>query len=470
MPPSEPASLWDALTGSGHLARRSLRYVASRINLSDLAGRSSLRGRREELRNRSVLIATKEQLATALALIELDGIARRMILCPGDLPREHLPLVIKTAEVDAILCDEPPAPVGSFGIECVVASEGSLSASHGQRGGQRQTEWVLLTSGTTGLPKLTQHTLASLTGAITASQSGQSRASGMVWSTFYDIRRYGGLQIFLRALLGGASMVLSNSDEPIGDFLTRAGAEGVTHISGTPSHWRGALMSPMAHKLAPQYVRLSGEIVDQGILDNLRATYREARIVHAFASTEAGVGFEVHDGLAGFPAEIIGHGDHGVEMKVEDGSLRIRSARTARRYLGEQSATLADSRGFVDTGDLVELRGDRYYFVGRRDGLINVGGAKVHPEEIEAVLNRHPQVEMSLVRARKNPITGAIVVADVVLKSSGHGGAKATIQALKQELIEACRDVLAAYKVPATIRIVPSLDVTASGKLARASA
>jgi acyl-coenzyme A synthetase/AMP-(fatty) acid ligase len=467
MPPGDPASLWDALTGSGDLARRSLRAVGSRINLRDLAGRSSLRGRRDELRNRSVLIATEEQFATALALIELDGIARRMILCPSGLPPEHLPFVINTAEADAIICDELAARMGSFGVECAVASDGALSASHGQRGGQQPTEWVLLTSGTTGLPKLTQHTLASLTGAITA---GQSRASSIVWSTFYDIRRYGGLQIFLRALLGGASMVLSNSDEPVSDFLTRASAEGVTHISGTPSHWRSALMSPTAPKLAPQYVRLSGEIADQGILDNLRATYREARIVHAFASTEVGVGFEVHDGLAGFPAEIIGNGNHGVEIKVEDGSLRISSARTAHRYLGDQNATLADADGFVDTGDLVELRGNRYYFVGRRDGVINVGGAKVHPEEVEAVLNRHPQVQMSLVRARKNPITGAIVAADVVLKAGCNSGATATIQALKQELIEACRDALAAYKVPAAIRIVPSLDVTASGKLARASA
>ena len=50
---------------------------------------------------------------------------------------------------------------------------------------------------------------------------------------------------------------------------------------------------------------------------------------------------------------------------------------------------LTDSEGFVDTGDMVELRGDRYYFVGRRGGIINIGGLKVHPEEIEAVINRH---------------------------------------------------------------------------------
>ncbi len=223
-------------------------------------------------------------------------------------------------------------------------------------------------------------------------------------------------------------------------------------------------MSPYACRLTPKYLRLSGEIVDQAILDNLRATFENATIVHAFASTEAGVGFDVRDGLAGFPAGIIENASMSVEMKIADGSLRIRSARTAVRYLG--SETLVDQDGFVDTGDLVELRGERYYFVGRRDGVINVGGAKVHPEEVEAVLNRHPRVQMSLVKARKNPITGAIAVADVVLNPTANGGAGEP-EDLKRELIEMCRNDLALYKVPATIRFVSSLEVTSSGKLAR---
>src|SRR5215469_7789308 len=64
------------------------------------------------------------------------------------------------------------------------------------------------------------------------------------------------------------------------------------------------------------------------------------------------------------------------------------------------------SNGWVDTGDLVELRGDRYFFMGRRGGIINVGGQKVHPEEVEAVINRHPAVHSSLVKARKSPVMG----------------------------------------------------------------
>src|SRR5256885_16936018 len=207
------------------------------------------------------------------------------------------------------------------------------------------------------------HTLRSLWGAM-----GGARPSGApaVWSTFDDIRRYGGLQIFLRALLGGGSMVLSSADESTRDFLIRAGGHGVTHISGTPSHWRRALMSPAAHRIAPRYVRLWGEVADQAILDHLRACYPEARIAHAFASTEAGVGFDVGDGLAGFPAGLIGPRAGGVELKVHDGSLRIRSGRTAARCLGAHAAKLADPDGVVDTGDVVQRGDDRYDFFGRR--------------------------------------------------------------------------------------------------------
>ena len=120
---------------------------------------------------------------------------------------------------------------------------------------------------------------------------------------------------------------------------------------------------------------------------------------------------------------------------------------------------------------MVELRGDRYYFVGRRDGVINVGGLKVHPEEVEAVINRHPGVQMSLVKARKNPFTGAVVVADVVAKSKpGHSGAIEGPEDLKNDILQICRRALAPHKVPAIVRFVPSLNVAPSGKLARFNA
>src|SRR5207244_3238438 len=212
-----------------------------------------------------------------------------------------------------------------------------------------------------------------------------------------------------------------------------------------------------------------GEIADQAILDHLRAAYPDARIAHAFASTEAGVAFDVGDGLAGFPASLIGPRGGGLELKVEEGSLRIRSARTAARYLGGPVEGLADRDGFVDTGDMVELRGDRYYFVGRRGGIINVGGLKVHPEEVEAVINGHPHVRMSRVRTRKNPITGALVVADVVLNGGGEP-ADGRVAEIEREILRRCREALPRHKVPTVLNVVSVLPMAESGKLVRRDA
>ncbi len=175
--------------------------------------------------------------------------------------------------------------------------------------------------------------------------------------------------------------------------------------------------------------------------------------------------FEVNDGIAGFPASAIEHTPQ-VEMKVEDGSLRIRSARTASCYLGDHAPILKGADGWVDTGDLFDLRDGRFYFIGRRDGMINVGGSKVYPEEIEAVINRHPAVHTSLVQTKKNPITGALVVADVVLKPTSQF-ANDDIRGLQRDILLLCRNALSSYKVPATINFVPALAVAESGKLDR---
>jgi acyl-coenzyme A synthetase/AMP-(fatty) acid ligase len=433
------------------------------IPLAELAHATSLGGRLEELRGRSVVLLTKDQLAAALALIELDGVVRRMVLCPPDLPPEHLPAVVREAEADACVVDELTATSGAdlpsrFDVRAdLTRSTISPRRSHG-------TEWVLLTSGTTGVPKLVLHTLESLMSALRASV--HAPADRLVWSTFYDIRRYGGLQVFLRGVHAG-SLVLSDPAEPANDFLARAAAAGVTHISGTPSHWRRALMSGAAATIAPGYVRLSGEIADQSILDSLRAAYPSATVAHAFASTEAGVAFEVRDGRAGFPAALVG-APGTVELRVADETLQIRSPGTAQRYLGEEAEPLRAPDGFVDTGDRLEEQGTRYYFMGRRGGVINVGGLKVHPEEVEAVINAHPWVRMSLVRARRNAITGAIVTADVVIAAAETGrGAPPVAEVLKRELTDRCRRSLAPHKVPAMIRIVPTLEVSAAGKLVR---
>jgi acyl-CoA synthetase (AMP-forming)/AMP-acid ligase II len=462
MLPTNPTSLRASILAAGNLSACIDMGVGARRSWGELAGAAAFAVRRAELHGSSVLVATTGQLDAAEALIQLDGVVRRMVLYPPDLSREHLDYVARSAEANWIVTDHPGPESSHCSIERILPRRGRSRNQTLNRGQKLETEWILLTSGTTGLPKLVRHTLASLTGAISPRNPS---SVPIVWSTLYDIRRYGGLQIFLRAALTGAPLVLSGAQESIAAFLSRAGGRGITHISGTPSQWRRVLMSPSANKIVPAYLRLSGEIADQAILNQLQCQYPEARIAHAFASTEAGVVLEVNDGAMGIPAAAIGN-THFVEMKVEDGTLRVRSSRTASAYLGHDSLPLRDAEGFVDTGDVLELREGRYYFAGRRDGTINVGGLKVHPEEVEAVINRHPEVGMSLVRTKKSSITGGLVVADVVLKRPEQPGGGGT-QALQREILQFCRAELALYKVPVGINFVSTLAVSQTGKLIR---
>ena len=428
--------------------------------VADLAHGTSLDGGLADLAGRSVLIATSSQLTSALALIELDGVARRITILPPDVDRAHLDALIADAGIDAAVIDDAAQTQRLTIFRSVLFAHQPSRRWNKPCQPAVHTEWVLLTSGTTGVPKMVVHSLAGLAAAIAPRTDNEP----MIWGTFYDIRRYGGLQIFLRAMLGGASLILSSAGEPVADHLARLARHGVTHLSGTPSHWRRALMSPEIGKIAPRYVRLSGEIADQAILDRLRAAFPHASIGHAYASTEAGVGFAVNDGLAGFPASYLAGVHDGVEMKIVDGSLCLRSSGAASGYIARRD-TLRDADGFVDSGDMVERRGDRYYFVGRRGGIINIGGLKVHPEEVEAVINRHPKVRMSLVRPKRSPFTGAIVIAEVVLNAVGdHAENQAQV---KNEILSLCRNALPRHKVPAAISIVPALAVGATGKLAR---
>jgi acyl-coenzyme A synthetase/AMP-(fatty) acid ligase len=459
--------LSSAIIAAGALSSRLEAGPEGSGSWGELAGGTVLEFQAEELRGKCVLLAAIDQFTAAAALIQLDGLARRIVLYPPDLSREHLAFVADIAGADVTVTDSPsPQAIDARKLR-IAPNLRDPSAEPITGNSPLETEWILLTSGTTGRPKLVQHTLATLTGAIEPEPEPEP---GRVWSTFYDIRRYGGLQIFLRAILTGTPLVLKSAQETGAEFLTRAGALGVTHILGTPSHWRRALMSSAASAITPQYVRLSGEIADQAILNNLRQHFPHATIAHAFASTEAGVAFAVEDGLMGLPSksDSLMHATE-VEMKLEGGTLRVRSNRTATRYLGADSPPLKDAEGYVDTGDAMELRDGRFYFVGRRDGIINVGGFKVHPEEVEAVINRHPEVSMSLVRSRKSPVTGAIVVADVVLRTPPSTNDSRT-PVLQRDILHFCRGELAHHKVPAAINFVLSLDVADSGKMVRGHA
>jgi acyl-coenzyme A synthetase/AMP-(fatty) acid ligase len=436
------------------------------VTQRDLVSRALIEDR-YALSGRNVLIATEETLPCALALLELDGVANRIVICPHGIPTEHMAEICKTAEIDVIVSDKKSVHVkGIANLDVAKTLYHSRDFARDKTIVPIETEWVLLTSGTTGVPKMVRHTFETLTVNI---RKPISTGKTIKWASFNDMRRFSGLQMFLHALLTDSTLLLKPVAMTVNEFLPVLAESSATHVSGTPTHWRKVLMFEDRHKLALEQITLVGEIADQPILDALKACFPKARITHIYGSTESGTGFSVHDIKAGFPADYVGKELKGLEIRVDKSMLSIRSNRSAHDYVGTSTVDLQDSDGFVETGDEVELRGDRYYFLGRRNGAVNIGGSRVHPEEVEALLNAEPSVAMSVVSAKKNPFTGSILVADVVL-SNYMSTTETERTELAAKLMASLRSKLEPYKVPARIRFVSELHLSAAGKLDRRSA
>jgi hypothetical protein len=116
--------------GAGPL--RYFRGARENVALADLIDGSGFGGRLGALRERSVLVATGDQLTAAVAMIELDGIARRLVICPPDVPQDHLRAIVATAEVDAIVSDRDTPDPGAFGIPLHVACSATIERQAAQ--------------------------------------------------------------------------------------------------------------------------------------------------------------------------------------------------------------------------------------------------------------------------------------------------------------------------------------------------
>lgn len=344
--------------------------------------------------------------------------------------------------------------------QLVVRSAGRITVAGGTAAGPAAGSAAgvyLLTSGTTGPPKIVQQTLASLTSRLHRESLMKNR--GGTWLLTYETHSFAGLQVVLSAALSEGLLVVGQGRTPA-ELCRLARTYGVTHLSGTPTFWRSLLLSVGPEGLPTlRQITLGGEAVDQATLDRLRRAFPQARVTHIYASTEAGALFSVSDGRAGFPAawlqqELPG----GVRLRVRDGMLEVRTPSRMLGYAGGLPAPLTED-GWLRTGDLVEVQADRVLFRGRHDQVINVAGLKVFPEEVEAYLLTHPLVSEARVFAISNPLTGAILGAEVVPAPGAPPPAT-----LAQELLARCLKDLPPHKVPRRFQIVEGIAISSSWK------
>lgn len=314
----------------------------------------------------------------------------------------------------------------------------------------------VMTSGTTSAPKIAKHTLGSLLGTIRrTSKSGAAR-----WMLTYPPTSFAGLQVVFSAALGGGDLVIPQP-KTFASFAETAQKQSVTHVSGTPTFWRGLLLGLRAGQSLPlQQITIGGEAVDQQTLDRLHIRFPEARISHIYASTEAGVGFSVQDGMAGIPAAWVTAGVNGAELRVVDGILQIRSPRAFREYQSGERTPI-DAEGWLDTGDLVREESGRLVFVGRTDRRYNVGGFKVSPEEIESALMQCSDVLDVHVSCMPSPISGQVLCASVVpVMGRDPAQVKQSVERLAYQRLER-------HKIPRIVRVVDSIKTADSGKKQR---
>ncbi len=215
------------------------------------------------------------------------------------------------------------------------------------------TQWIIPTSGTTGEPKLIAHSLRSLSSSV---KKNQGRGASLIWGMIYDITRFAGIQVFLQAVMGGASLAVSTDRNNLETTANEFAAAGVNALSATPTMWRKLVMSGVLDSLNLEMITLGGEPADQMILTELRERFPHAKITSIYASTEAGVGFSVTDDRAGFPVsytkkELLG----GVWLRVDGQKLLLRKETTPVSCLGKQES-LVDDRGWLDGKKYSPLR------------------------------------------------------------------------------------------------------------------
>lgn len=408
--------------------------------------------------DRVVALAVRSAPTLARLLLTFDGHAQALLLIPADTSDEQRTAFLRAAGVQVLVADAPPPVSGGIeGVPALAVLEPGQRPPAPVAGPARETRVILPTSGTTGTPKLVSHSWATLARTVRAAEEESPRR----WGLLYEPGRFAGLQVFLQALASAATLIFTDHLPDLEARLALLAAEGCDALSATPTLWRKILMTTAGRQLPLRQVTLGGEIADDLVLAALMRAYPRARITHIYASTEAGVGFSVRDGRAGFPASYLNEPPGGVELKVDAaGRLWLRPPVRGQFLIG--GGALEDAEGWVDSGDLVERRGDRFYFLGRASGAINVGGDKVFPEEVERVILELPEIALARVSGRRNPITGALVEAMVA-----PAGPVADPVALARRVREHCAARLPRHKVPAVVQVVDALEVEGTGKLAR---
>lgn len=312
---------------------------------------------------------------------------------------------------------------------------------------------VLFTSGSSGKPKAVVHDFSKLL------KKFHLVRPSMITLNFLFFDHWGGLNTLLHCLSNLCLIVIPERRTP--DHICELiESFKIELLPATPSFLNMLLISKayMVRNLdSLKLVTYGAEPMSESTLRGARKIFPNVEFRQTYGMIELGV---MRTKSRSPDSLWVKLGGEGYSTRVVDGILQILADAAMLGYLNADSPFTDD--GYLITGDLVETDGDWVRILGRQSDIINVGGQKVYPAEVEAILLECPGVADAVVYGRANPILGKVVCANLILDSN------VKEFSVRQMVRELCKEKMQAYMIPIEIKYVQEIVQTSRLKRARA--
>lgn len=303
---------------------------------------------------------------------------------------------------------------------------------------------TLFTSGTTGKPKSISHTQSTLIDNVRIANNKKND----IWGYAYSPTHMAGVQVFFQALLNKNTIVkLFNHSRT--EIIESIQKDEITHISATPTFYRLLLPKEVPFEKVKR-VTFGGEKLPNSLKEKLESVFPKAKFLNVYASTEAGAIFATDGDTFKIKPKMQNF------VKVEDNTLYIHKSK-----IGSSDRLVLEGEWY-NSGDLVEVLEENplsVRFLSRKNEMLNVGGYKVNPYEVEDVLASFSAIKDIRVFGKPNSVLGNIICADIVL----HENQSLT----KQELVALLKEKIQDFKIPRVIKFLTELEKTRTGKTKR---
>ena len=298
---------------------------------------------------------------------------------------------------------------------------------------------ILFSSGSTGKPKAMVHNLDTL---IDSFKDKKEKSMNMLVFLMFD--HIGGLNTVFNALCMGACLIIPKIKDAktICELIEKY---KIMVLPSSPTFLNLILISEEYKNYDLSSLRMityGTETMPQSLLLKLKEVFPKVKFLQTFGTSETGISTTSSKSSNSLFMKLE---DINGEYKIVENELWLRSKTQVLGYLNASMDSFT-SDGWFKTGDLVEIDGEYIKIIGRAKEVINVGGQKVLPAEIESIILEMEEISDCMVYGEKNAITGQTVVCDVVLNKK--------IENIKKRVRVFCKDRLDTYKIPTKVNVV----------------